>query len=330
MNSSKINNTATVMCFGFKDLKGFFVSEYLITTALLTILSSVVACIVAMVGNALTLYSIWKASLFSNPSYMIIAGLAITDFLSSITVLPFNIVVRFQDMFNIHSCVLKRIFSTVATILIGWSMLTTCIINLDCFLSLYFPFRFKTWNLDTWYLVAIASSWSLWLLYALLGTSSILSSRTFFSVQVSIIIGCLVFILTCQIFVYRLIKVRQTRIGVLAPNQSTATQVIDGVVQRKQMKSRMTIFIITAAFLICFLPRCAVLVAFSAARSPSFTLIYQGSRLSEIILFANSAINPIIYSFRLPKIGRRVLMLLRRSFSWFARLSRSESTGSSR
>ncbi|XP_065067193.1 melanocyte-stimulating hormone receptor-like [Rhopilema esculentum] len=326
MNSSKINNTATVMCFGLKDLKGFYVSEYLITTALLTILSSVAACIVAMVGNALTLYSIWKASLLSNPSYMIIACLAITDFLSSITILPFNIVIRFQDMFNVHSCILKRIFSTVATILIGWSMLTTCIINLDCFLSLYFPFRFKTWNLNTWYLVAIVSSWSLWLLYSLLGASSILSLRTFISIQVSTIIGCLAIILTCQILIYRLIKARQTRIGVLAPNQSTATQVIDGVVQRNQRKSRMTIFIITAAFLICFFPRCAVIVAFSAARSPSFTLVYQGSRFSETILFANSAINPIIYSFRLPKIGKRVLALLRRSFSWFARPSRSESS----
>ncbi|XP_065061155.1 QRFP-like peptide receptor [Rhopilema esculentum] len=318
MNSSNVNDTvtATVVCHGFNKIGYFFASKAVISMASISILSSFSFCIIAMVGNTLTLYSIWKASLYSNPSYTIIAGLAITDFLSSITVLPLNTVIRFQDIFNIHSCVLKHIFATVATILVGWSTIMMCTINIDRFIALYFPLRLKAWNLSTWYSVLIASSWSLFLLYALLGASNILSLKIFFSLQMSMVIFALVFISVIQVLVYRLIKARQRRLAVLAPRQSTA-QMIDAIEQRKQRKCNRTLFIVTVAFFICYLPRFAVLVALRPVKSSSFTLIYIGSRWSEIVLFSNSALNPIIYAIRLPKIRRHVFEFLRRVFPWF-------------
>ena len=318
MNSSNVNDTVTAraVCHGFNKIGYFFLSKAIISMASISILSSFSFCISAMVGNTLTLYSIWKASLYSNPSYTIIAGLAVTDFLSSITVLPLNTVIRFQDIFNTHNCVLKHIYATVATTLVCWSTLMVCIINVDRFIALYFPLRLKAWNLSTWYLVTIASSWSLFLMYVLLRASNVLSPKIFLSLQMSMVIFALVFIFVFQVLVYRLIKARQRRIDVLAPQQSTA-QMTDAIEQRKQRKCNRTLFIVTVAFFICYLPRFAVLVALRPVKESSFTLIYIGSRWSEIVLFSNYALNPIIYAIRLPKIRRHVIEFLRRVFPWF-------------
>ena len=86
--------------------------SYAISVA--TCVVNAVSSLVAVVGNALTLVAIYKNPSLHTPSYILLAGLAITDFFTGLLLLPvsvvFTILVEFMKKGSPKLCLIMGIF----------------------------------------------------------------------------------------------------------------------------------------------------------------------------------------------------------------------------
>ena len=134
--------------------------------------------------------------------------------------------------------------------------------------------------------------------YALMGT--------LYNVQIFCILICIVVI---NVFtLYRFHKYSHSTEVLDDQHAGVSCQMI---LQRERTVSK-AIAIVIAAFLLCFIPRFIVQMIMYICLTCNFSLLTLVYFIAAAVMYANSAINPFLYAWRLPKYKQTFKHILRK------------------
>lgn len=225
---------------------------------------SVAACVVnalsslvAVVGNALTLVAIYRNPSLRTPSYILLAGLAVTDFFIGLLLLPVSVVfivlVEFMKKGSPRLCLILGIFQNGIGSYLGFTAI----------------FVITVMSVERWLLISRRSTaitthriFKAYVVICLLPTPFI-TSRLAQSLdgchynKLDAAEGIVVFIclLIASIFYFKvlqLIRRHQLQIQATQPNQGFACQAAIDIA--KYNKSVIMLLYILALFSVCYLP----------------------------------------------------------------------------
>ena len=251
----------------------------------------------AIFGNSLVLTVIVTSpSLRSQPPMILLSGLAVSDLTVGLIIQPIYIARQLST--NDFILNLSRM---MATALCSVSLSTMALISVDRVLALQFHLSYKTVVTSTRVMRTISLNCLLHFL---------LSSVLFFDKKLSSFVSCAligmysVVTTVCYIHIYRIVRRHQLQIrkGRQAVNMETNTH---NIVSAKRAALNTFIFYICTC--LCYLPW-FVCRLYSEGNLPAS---YSLCILTTTLIFANSALNPLLYCWRLHKLRAEVKKLIK-------------------
>ncbi|XP_054906333.1 adenosine receptor A1-like [Poeciliopsis prolifica] len=261
-------------------------------------------------GNAMVVLALWKTKSIQQPTYCLIVSLAVADFLVGVVAIPLAVLVDGRMETSFHTCLF---ISCVVILLTLVSVLCLTAIAVDRYLRLSRPFWYKrtiTWRYS--YSVATAC----WLFAVPLSFAPMLgwngglekfnSSEKCMFINV-ITLNYLVYfnfflctltpllvmtVLYAYVFCYIRENLREK------PGNGAQNQSKNYLKKEKQLASSLAL--VLALFALSWLPlhimNCILLFTNHAIK----IAFHIGISLSH----ANSAVNPVVYAFKIKKIKR--------------------------
>ena len=253
-------------------------------------------------GNCLVLRAVRKMPSLRSPFTFLLCGLALSDLAVGAIVQPFfvanelvDLYVRsegFQDTF-------RRSYNTVAFCLCGVSLCTIACVSIDRLIAIQTPLRYS--SIVTTYRISriLVAIWTICLFVA----SSQFWEERLLTVAVAIVICISLSVSTIShVRMYKI--VRRHRIEIDLQQQTVENNV--SIISLH--KSAFNAFIVFTVLFVCYFPYMVVYVVSSVSDMDNVTV---ATSLSSTVVFANSALNPIVYCWRLREIRQAVLRLLR-------------------
>ena len=269
--------------------------------------------LVAVIGNALILVAIYKNPSLRTPSYILLGGLALTDFFTGLLLLPvsvvFTVLVEFMKEGSSSLCLILVIFQH----------------GIGSYLGLTAIFMITVMSVERWLLISRRSNTvttnrilKAYVVICLLPTPFI-TSRLARSLDGCVhnkldgAEGIVVFVclLIASVFYFKILQIirrHQLQIQATQPNQGFGQAAIDIA---KYKKTVIMLLYILALFSVCYLPSAVFL---------QVTLFYQEFQYTtEVIILTNilstlyylsSALNPLLYCWRARDLRVRVRQLL--------------------
>ncbi|XP_063073781.1 adenosine receptor A1-like [Engraulis encrasicolus] len=294
-----------------------------------TVLEVVIAAACCL-GNVLVVWALWLCgAMRRQPTFCFIASLAVADFLVGAVAIPVAILVDGHIRATFHGCVA---LCSVVIVLTQASVHSLLAIALDRFLRVYIPLRYKT-------LVTEFRAWCVvigcWIGAFLLGSVPLLgwtnpqSSSSSpssppvcqFVVVMSMsymvffnFVSCSLVPMLCTSGLYAYIFWRISR-------QLHSRDVASKHYYRGERSLARSLALVLALFAICLLPMHFVNVA--VPRGVTY--------LAILLSHANSAVNPVVYTFKVPRIQKAYVQIWRSCVLWCScgGDSKQEQSGSS-
>jgi adenosine A1 receptor len=287
-------------------LKNYFSTITLITGVVLVVLGPFI-----MIANGIVIAAIWKdpfKHLRSSPSNIIIASMAACDFLVGI------FAIAIQASWFITTSVRAPVASHLAPVafgaadfLLGASVTHVLALTIDRVIAVVNPLLYKSRVTRKRVLVSMFLLWAFCLFAVLqIPLHNHYYIQNVLSITALSIISLLVTFL-CFVIIYNVRK--QTKI--IKNKKSCAT---GRIITERDRKTTKSIIFILALFILCVTPfffSCVVLLTCSSCR-PHLNAVMTSLYSSYILTHVNSAINPILYAFRLPKFRKPVALILKK------------------
>ena len=264
---------------------------------------------VAITGNALVLYAVWKTPAFRSPSILLLCGLASTDVCVGLIAQPLFIAGHLTDAFS-RSKNPKRIVQnahkTIALSLCGTSLLTITRISIDRLIAIVKPLQYPsivTSSRVTRILVAI------WVVNAMTASTRFWDKQVLSTLIFTFIFICLCICIICHATVYKIMRRHRLQV-------QSQIQAFEKNTTRTRMaslrKSAFNAFVVFIVLVICYCPYLVVHIVHFIGKAGDVKL---GFVLSSTVVFLNSALNPLLYCWRIREIRLAVLQKLRGFFS---------------
>ena len=227
--------------------------------------------------------------------------------------------VIFYDVFVHHPssipiCLVEKTFTTIG---IRGNFINTLWIAIDRYFYIVYPLRYPLWMTNAKWFTIISLTW----LYLVIETpllvyfenvleqggtcavSTILSSRVYDGYLVPQVGVCMLVTILCYIAIA--ITAHKQSMAIAALQQPFET--LESSIFQRQKKIAKMMFMVLASYLLCYIPVIAASVIIQS-RTSLVSLAMQ--KVSAIIFFTNSFINPIIYAWRskeFNKVFKKVL-----------------------
>ncbi|KAL6458427.1 hypothetical protein MHYP_G00336570 [Metynnis hypsauchen] len=280
-----------------------------------------VAC---CLGNVLVIWAVWTCGALRQPTFCFIVSLAVADFLVGSVAIPVAVMWEINMKTTFYGCLFMCCVFIMLQLASGSLLLA---IAVDRFLRVRIPLTYKStvtqkrswmvvaicwftaallsfipmfgWhNYSTWNSTTHADSTSSKCKYFTVNSRSYLVNFIFFGFflpPLAVMTG-----LYCYIF---LTTRRQLRVNIGAATESRTYY-------QKEHRLATSLVLVLGLFVVCWLP--LFLMQTIKLYGPKIkvppVLIYIGVFLSQ----ANSAVNPIVYAFRIPKIKQACRKLCKR------------------
>ena len=264
---------------------------------------------VAIFGNALVLYGVWKTSSLRSPFILLLCGLASTDFSVGFIAQPIFIAKSFVELFS-RSVNLKLIFmkihSTIALCLCGVSLAMTTGISIDRLIAIHKPSQYPsivTSSRVTRILVAI------WIVSILGASSEFWEKRFVFPSTCSSVFICLSISIICYATMYKITRRHRLQIHsqIQAFDDRNARNIIISI-----RKSAFNAYVLFIVLMICYCPFLVVYIVYFIGKAGELNL---GFFLSTTAVFLNSALNPLLYCWRIREIRLALVRTFRKLVS---------------
>ncbi|XP_007241109.2 adenosine receptor A1-like [Astyanax mexicanus] len=282
------------------------------------LLFEVVLAVVCCLGNALVIWAVWTCRALRQPALCFIAALAVADFLVGSVTIPLEGVVGFHFNTSFYGCLFMCCVFTLVEVA---SVLLLLAIAVDRYLRVLIPLLYKSTVTQkrSWIVVALC-----WFTAAVLsfipmfgwnnqktlnGTTSgnsIIKCSFFTVIPTSylvnfIFLSCFLPPLAIMIGLYSYIFLttrRQLRAQIA--NDSTINY-------HREHKLASSLALVLVLFIVCWLPLFFMVTIRFYCKNINVTssVIDVGVLLSH----CNSAINPIVYAFKIPKIKETFIKL---------------------
>ena len=271
--------------------------------------ANVALAFVAITGNALVLCGVWKAPALRSPSTLLLCGLASTDLLVGLVAQPFFIVRSFISLHS-QSESLKQVIidacTTVGISLCATSLIIIAGISIDRLIAIVKPLQYPsivTSSRVTRILVVI------WAVCALEVSTQFWDRRNFFALIPTNIFICLIISIICHATMYKIMRRHRLQIH-------SQIQAFEDTNTRTSMaslrKSAFNAFVVFIVLVICYFPYLVVSTVDIIGNVVDITL---GLLLSSTVVFLNSALNPLLYCWRIREIRLAMLQTFRRLVS---------------
>ena len=265
----------------------------------------------AVVGNALILATIWRRTFLRTSFHSILSGLAVTDFLTGLISQPFyaslHLIHRknapvIQD--NPEVAIVIGIITGFNTyLLVNITIATMTVMSVERWLHM--SRRSLTTSHRRYYAAIVIL---LFLIPSLIVYSLALKEpaflNTFFKVIIANFSFCYLIISFAYFNVYQIILRHQLQIQATGISQNLGQPAIDLAKYKKSVETMLYIFLL---FSICFLP---FTVSIAVSLITTAELTRSAIKLSLVLVFLSSSLNPWLYIWRMRNIRRGLKQLL--------------------
>ena len=191
----------------------------------------------------------------------------------------------------------------LATYLGGISLLSITAVSIDRYLALHLHLRYKQLVTNKRVIALLVSAWVLtalviltWIWYPLL----------IYKIGVAIGLGCIVITTFCFSRIYFILRHHHRQIcSQPRPGISNSETSNDALNSQRYKRSVRGMFMVYILLLLCYIPYLSVTcVIVVQGTTTTNRLLFE---LTRTVLFANSALNPLIYCWRLRDIRTAVI-----------------------
>ena len=264
--------------------------------ALFLIPLNILFAISAFLGNLLILTSLPRAHSVHPPTKLLFRCLAIADLCVALISLPIHITSLFLGISNINLIVFSyatSINDLFSVILCEVSIFTSTAISLDRFLALHLGLRYRifvTLKRVRWVVILF------WLAGISNGTMFIVSGSAI-ALSVAVVLSALsVFVSTFSYTkIFLMLKQRQVQIQ----DERDTARIIVNIAKYKETVSGIKV--VQLALIACYLP--AIVMVSLRALEKATQIVWE---LNASLLFFNSALNPILYIWRIKALRQAV------------------------
>ena len=266
---------------------------------------NIVLALTATIGNVLVLYAVWKKPTLRSPSILLLCGLASTDLAVGLIAEPLFIA---RSLINLYTRseklkeTFERGFKTIGFSLCAVSLGIIAGTSLDRLIAILKPLQYPsivTVRRVTCILLAI------WAVCVVAGTIQIWEEGILLPSMASwIFIGFCVTV-TCHATIFKIVRRHRIQIQ----SQARAFKGADTTASMASLqKSAFSAFIFFIVLAICQFPYLLVYIIYWARERKEGIL---GRSLATTVVFMNSALNPFLYGWRVPKLRNAMLQVFR-------------------
>ncbi|XP_036386671.1 adenosine receptor A3-like [Megalops cyprinoides] len=279
----------------------------------------VLIAVACCLGNALVIWAVWANSSLHQPTFCFIASLAIADFLVGAVAIPVAVLVDGRVQMSFHGCLF---ISCVEVLVVQSSVVFLLAIAVDRHLRVHIPLRYKgtITQKRTW--VAVGACWLVSCVLGLtpmfgwynhdtlasLGNSTTIVCQFIAVIPMSYLVyfnffGCILLPLLVMVALYaHLFHTIRMRLM-----ESRARNAESQAYYAKEKNLAKSLALVLLLFAACWLPLCLMncMAFFGNPVNIPHAVFYVGIVLSH----ANSAVNPIVYAFKVPKISKAYLQI---------------------
>ena len=270
---------------------------------------NVALAFVAISGNALVLYGVWKTPALRYPSILLICGLASADLGVGLIAQPFFIARSFIGLYSKSESVKQVIieaYHTVGTTFCAASLFVIAGISIDRLMAIVKPLQYPsivTSSRVTRILVLIWAVCALWV------STQFWDRQIFLALIPTNIFICLIISVRCHATIYKIVRRHRVHIH-------SQIQAFEDTNKRTSVaslrKSAFNAFVVFIALVICYFPYLVVYIVYFIGKAGDLEL---GFLLSSTVVFLNSALNPLLYCWRIREIRLAMLQTFRRLVS---------------
>ena len=264
---------------------------------------------VIIIANCVLNLALAFVAIFANAFILLLCGLESTDFSVGFIAQPMFIARSFVDLFS-RSVNLKLIFmkihSAIAFCLCGVSLAMTTGISIDRLIAIHKQSQYPsivTSSRVTRILVAI------WIVSILAASSEFWETRVLFASVSSCVCICLSISFICYATMYKIMRRHRLQIHsqIQAFDDRNARNIIISL-----RKSALNAYVLFIVLMICYCPYLVVSIVYFIGKASELKLGYF---LPATMVFLNSALNPLLYFWRIREIRLAVLRTLRKLVS---------------
>ena len=266
-----------------------------------SVLSIVMAPIIVL-GNLLVLLAVWKdplKKLRSSPSNFILVSMALADLSVGLVVCPITaywgwvIFEKGTSPFDLSVIFAINVFSV--NVSFGHMFLLT----VDRLLAVVKPLQYRVIITNKRAVIASCICW----IYFLAFGCSFLMLRDYFAIMGAVYNVQLLSILVSMLIMYTVITIRLRRYSKTRMNKPIHSPNSLLVILQREKRLFKAITIVICAFLICYMPWFIVqlLIYLCKPCHPHLALLMIFFGFSGSLTYANSGLNPMLYSWRLPR-----------------------------
>ena len=294
------------------------------------ILNALLCCTATML-NSVTIIAIRKTSSLSKILKTLLPSLAVSDLGVGLLVQPLyiaNLAMELEQSTERSAHAMYKAFIFLGCLFSFASFFGVTALSADRFLAIHLHLRYQ--ELVTHKRV-VGVVTAIWLFSVFLSLVWLWTPRNIFHVIVAIIdVACLITVSLLSYNICMVIRQHQQHIQALQVQQLAQNGAMANVGRLR--KSAVTAIYVYLMFVLCYLPNVCILwtialtstsepltylspgakVAHRAASEPLLTIIQHYTRT---LVFLNSSLNPLIYSWKMRDVRHNIMNILRNVFS---------------
>ena len=300
-NSSRLPDSRCSILFFPNSSKG--TSVYYQVTLTACIVTSLLAPM-AVAGNALIMAAIWRNPSLRTPSYVLLAGLAFTDFCTGLLSQPFFVVYRLAELTGSIKmfCIAGVVTESVALYLSSQTFVVLTMVAVERWLHMS-----RRSLLTVRRVVILYITFAVLLVVIIAARMYLYNRKEILNVLVAIFLlagAVFVVVMALSYFnVFRIIRHHQCQV-------QTNENAID---IEKYKKSIFTILFILAVFILSYIPYICCMLVFLILQDYGISSMAVFNACAAVV-FSASFFNPLLYYWRIKEIRDSVRSLVRKLF----------------
>ena len=273
----------------------------------LSVVNALCACPTFLANLLVLLVICLKPNLRCN-SINLLGALAVTDLLVGLLVQPLFVAHSTHIiLYGVEGC-LESVSYDLLSLLTGlYSAITSLAVTVDRCVAVQYPYMYETIVTPPRLVFGVLLSWFIWAAYVsarLLFSRSAAFVRTFLIVRLN---AFLVAVLVTTAVYIKLFFISLKHENAISSQEHPTEEQRTATRERKALK---TAVYVVGAYIVCYLPFTICLLFFAAVKQPRRDRFMPYMSVLTLV-FINSLLNPIIYWWRIPRMRKSILELLK-------------------
>ena len=296
-----------------KRCSDFFVTYYWtlpavglhLYTNITLIAISLFSALLGSTTNVLVVLSYFKNSRLRTLSNVLLLSLAFSDLLVTAVVLPLHSSRLIKEIYGTHDCILWALARLTSYFSGGVSLLTVTFISVERYITLAYPYHYQTILTKLRMKIIVANIWC-FTFAIVMSHLGLIPYKIFLGLCASIVVICIIILLSIWIWVYKLLQKHKRRIT----TQHRPSQTSKMGSGQKTHKNTRTSGAIVTGLIICYFPL-VLMLAYYWTEPRSYTGIYLVTPWGETAVLAHSLLNPLLVVWRKNEFKRTSQSLFR-------------------